>query len=66
MRSKRLADVHVCNGKCGGRVHGELEVFKNCPERSHYRVGPYLMPRPFDTDAEKLITFCMDENLNKG
>ncbi|GAY62464.1 hypothetical protein CUMW_218000 [Citrus unshiu] len=52
MRSKRLADVHMCNGKCGGRVHGELEVFKNYPERSHYRVGPYLMPRPFDIDAE--------------
>ncbi|KAK9190449.1 hypothetical protein WN943_019054 [Citrus x changshan-huyou] len=64
--SKRLPTMTSCDRKCGDVVNRELPFYKICLERGRYRVGPFVTPRPFGVQEERLINFCMDETLNKG
>ena len=61
-----LPAITICDRKCGSFVNRELSFIKICPERGRYRVGPFLMPRPFGIEEESLINFCMDDDLKKG
>ncbi|KAL9428468.1 hypothetical protein AB3S75_030459 [Citrus x aurantiifolia] len=64
--SKRLPTVTSCDRECGDIVNRELPFYKICLERGRYRVGPFVTPRPFAVQEERLINFCMDETLNEG
>ncbi|KAK9225441.1 hypothetical protein WN943_010482 [Citrus x changshan-huyou] len=64
--SKRLPTVTSCDRECGDIVNRELPFYKICLERGRYRVGPFVTPRPFGVQEERLINFCMDETLNEG
>ncbi|XP_052292065.1 uncharacterized protein LOC127900845 isoform X1 [Citrus sinensis] len=61
-----LPAITICDRKCCSFVNRELSFIKICPERGRYRVGPFLMPRPFGIEEESLINFCMDDDLKKG
>lgn len=63
---KNLPAITICDRKCCSFVNRELPFIKICPERGRYRVGPFLMPRPFGIEEESLINFCMDDDLKKG
>lgn len=63
--NKRMSVVTICNRKCCSVIDRELLVLKLSPERGCYRVGSFLMPRPFGTNDESLVNFCMDETLDK-
>ncbi|KAL9413525.1 hypothetical protein AB3S75_042084 [Citrus x aurantiifolia] len=64
--SKRLPTVTSRDRECGDIVNRELLFYKICLERGRYRVGPFVTPRPFSVEEERLINFCMDETLNEG
>ena len=64
--NKRMSVVTICNQKCCSVIDREIVVLKLSPKRGRYRVGSFLMSKPFGTNKENLINFCMDETLDKG